>query len=188
MEWLIKILGEDAADKLEAIKKELPKHYALKNDFNSRGEEIKSLKEKLEETETSLTKLKDDGGTELEDYKKQVETATKELADYKAGTEKREKTFKIKSKMRDLLSKSINPDAVDLALSAFDFNDMNLNDAGDIVDGQSKVDKFVEGKPGLKLITNVGGTPPEDKKTNELETDYSKMSDEDYYKSLAEKK
>lgn len=187
MEWLKAILGDALTDELQQkINAELPKHFALKSDFNARGEEIKTLTAQVETANTSLKDLSAKADSS-ETLKADLAKITGDFDTYKADTAKREKQSVIKGKARDLVAKKFNPDAVDYIVNSMDLDAWTLNEAGEIVDGESKITKLAESKPGLVLVTNVNGTPPQDKETPKT-SDLDKLSDTDYFKSLATEK
>ncbi len=58
MKWLEDILNSEVEDKMEAIKQELPKHFMPKDKWNEVNEELKQLKETVDERDKQLTELK----------------------------------------------------------------------------------------------------------------------------------
>jgi len=188
MDWLKDILGDNLSDEnLDKIKKELPKHFALKTDFNARGEEIKNLSAQLEAANQSIKEISAKAETS-ETLKAELEKISSEYENFKNETTKREQNYQKKDKLKALLSEKFNPDAIDLLVSTFDLDSINLNEAGEIVDGESKLQKLAEAKPGLVIKTTTEGTSPKDKQTDSPQDDYSKMTDEEYYKMVLENK
>jgi len=183
-EWIKKIVGEAFTDDMmEKVKKEAPKHMALKTDFNARGDEITNLKKQLTETQAKIETLSK-SATGNEELKAQLEKATLDLETFKNETDKREKNFIKSGKLKDALAKKITPDAVDLIIPSFNLDELNVNEAGEIVDIDSKIDKILESRPTLKLDSKINGTPPKDKNNVPPEDDFSKMSDVEYYTQL----
>ena len=181
MDWLKEIMGEALTDEMmEKVKKEIPKHFVIKSDFNKRGDDIKDLTDQLEKANASMKELsaKADASDEI---KAKLETLTTEYDDYKKGADQREKNYKVKGQLEKVLAKHFNPDAVEYLANSFKLEELTLNEAGEIVDIDAKVTRLAEAKPGLKLTTVANTqTPPGDKQTK-TEVDYDSMSDAEYY-------
>jgi len=141
--------------------------------------EYKALETQAEATNQQIEEFKN-ANSEVEGLKEKLNSLNTEYDQFKQESQTRELNFKKSTVLKDLISKSFNPDAVDLLLSTFDLNEINLTEAGEIVDGKLKMDRLAENKPSLKLSTVIDGKKPKDK-TTVNETDYSKMSDEEYY-------
>lgn len=191
MEWMKEFakayIGEDKINEfVEGFNKEFPKHAALKSDFNERGEKIKSLEGELDRVGGELKTLKENGNPD-EKLKVELERITGEFETYKRDASKREKQWGMKDALKGELGKHFNEDSVDLLLGTFDLNELTTNEAGEIVDLESKIGKLKEARPSLVRDYTPSTPMPKDKETPK-ETDTSKMSDEEYYQWKATQK
>lgn len=191
MEWLKEYAKEFVSeDKMESFvegfAKEFPKHAALKSDFNKRGEEIESLTNQLNTVNSQLTDLKEKGNPN-DELKAKLDTMTAEFEKYKLDSSKREKQYGMKEKLRSELGKNFNEDAVDLLMSTFNLEELTTNEAGDIVDLESKIGKLKEARPTLVREYKATAPKPDDKNPVN-EPDFSKMTDAEYYAYKAQHK
>lgn len=184
MEWLKEyaksfVNEEQLESFVEGFKKEFPKHAALKSDFNKRGEEIDSLTKQLETVNAQVTELKEKGNPN-DEMKKMLDNLTQELEAEKTNSKKREEQWGMKEKLKSALGKSFNEDSVDLLLGTFNLDEMTVNEAGDIVDLQAKIDRLKESRPSLVKDFTPDTPPAPDRNTPET-VDTSKMTDAEYY-------
>lgn len=188
MEWLKEYAKEFVSEEkmesfVEGFKKEFPKHAALKSDFNKRGEEIESLTNQLNGVNAQLTELKEKGNPN-DELKSKLEVMTAEFEKYKLDSSKREAQYGMKEKLRSVLGKNFNEDAVDLLMSTFNLEELTTNEAGDIVDLDLKINKLKESRPSLVRDFKPATPQPDDKKTPK-DPDFSKMTDAEYYEYKA---
>lgn len=191
MEWLKEYAKEFVSeDKMESFvegfTKEFPKHAALKSDFNKRGEEIESLTNQLNTVNSQLTELKEKGNPN-DEMKLALDKLTTELETEKLNAKKREEQWEMKEQYKKALSKNFNEDAVDLLMQSTDFDSMTRNEAGDIVDLESKIGKLKEARPTLVREYKAAAPKPDDKNPVN-EPDFSKMTDAEYYAYKAQHK
>lgn len=189
-EKILNALGEELGKEVQAKLTEAKIELAIMNDGSVvPAEKYDKLKGEYKELENQTTtmdqKIKELSANDstIDDLKSQLSELKGEYDAFKSESEVREVNFKKQSKLKELLSKNFNPDAVDLLLNTMDLKEINLTESGDIVDGQAKMDRLAESKPSLKLVQTVEGTPPKDKQTVQ-DVDYSQMSDEEYYNSI----
>lgn len=184
MEWVKEyaksFVSEDQIESfVEGFNKEFPKHAVIKSEFNKRGEMIESLTGQLETVNQQVTELKEKGNPN-EELKNKLDSMTAEFEKYKQDASKRETQYAMKDKLKSELGKSFNEDAVDLLLGTFNLDDLTTNEAGDIVDLESKIGKLKEQRPNLVKEYKPTSPKPEDRNTPP-EVDTSKMTDEEYY-------
>ncbi|MDY2793971.1 MAG: phage scaffolding protein [Peptostreptococcus porci] len=79
MEWLEKILKdvENKDEMIKSIKDGIGKNFVSKEDFNTKNEEVKTLKGQLKDRDDQLGKLKDSNG-DIQDLKDQIEQLQKD--------------------------------------------------------------------------------------------------------------
>jgi len=141
--------------------------------------EYKDLETQSDATNKQIEELKNSSG-EVEGLKEKLTTLTTEYDQFKQDSQKREVNFKKTTAYKELLSKNFNPDAVDLLLNTVNLDEINLNEAGKVVDGEVKMQRLAESKPSLKLSNVIEGNKPTDKTTVQ-EVDTSKMTDDEYF-------
>ena len=82
--WLKPLLGEHYSEEIEKqVEAKIGEGFVARNDFNNRGEELKSAKEQLAQRDADIATLKKGAG-ENDDLKKQI---TELQAKHKAETE-----------------------------------------------------------------------------------------------------
>jgi len=191
MEWIKELAKQYVSEEnleafVEGVKKEFPKHAALKSDFNGKIAEIENLNGQLEKVNGEIASLKD-ASNPNEELKAKLETMTSDFETFKLDTQKRETQRSIKETLKKTLSKSFNDDAVDLLADTYKLDDMTINEAGEIVDIESKINRLKEQRPSLVKSYVADGTPPADRVTKP-EVDTSKMSDDEYFAAKAAEK
>lgn len=187
MDWIKELLkdvvAEDKLDgALESIKKEFPKHATPKSEFNDKIAEIKTLNETIDAVQAQLKEFEGVDQT-IEEYKAKAEKASQELETVKSEAELREKNRNKSDKLKNALSKKANPETIDLLLGKFDIEELNLNEAGEIVDVDSKIDVVLNQYPSLKTKTTVDTPPPPGgNQTPPVDgPDFSQMTDKEYF-------
>lgn len=184
MEWVKEyvknFVSEDQIESfVEGFNKEFPKHAVIKSEFNKRGEMIESLTGQLEGVNRQVTELKEKGNPN-EELKSKLDNMTSEFEKYKQDASKREKQYVMKDRLKSELGKSFNEDAVDLLLGTFNLEELTTNEAGDIVDLESKIGKLKAERPNLVKEYKPTSPKPKDRTTTQ-EVDTSQMTDEEYY-------
>lgn len=185
MEWIKELAKEFVPeDKMEAfvegVKKEFPKHAALKVDFNAKIDEINDLNRQLEEMNGKIAELKE-AGNPNEELKAKLEEINGEFNQFKSDTQKRENNRATKDTLKDELSKHFNKDAVDLLVGTFNLDELTKNEAGNIVDLETKIGRLKEERPNLVKGHTPETPPAPDRIPPAPDTDYSKMTDEEYF-------
>ena len=183
MEWLLKILeGVDKKTELvDAIKKELPKHFKPAAVFNEKNEEAKALKAKLEEANKEIAKVSEKDTT-IEKLKKE----SQEWADkYKTfETETQAKLTNVKKKTaieKHLRNEKAIPEAIDLLTSQFELDKIILDSKDEIVDWGLHIENIKKTRGSLFSTENVDTGKPADKNEN---IDNTEISDADYFAKL----
>ena len=141
--------------------------------------EHKTLQDQYAESNKKIEDITNAAG-ESDTLKEQLKILGEEYNTFKADTTKREANFNKGTVLKELLRKNFNPDAVDLLANTFNLDELILNEAGQIVDADSKIKTLAESKPSLKLVEVIEGMPPTDK-NNPSKVDTSKMTDEEYF-------
>lgn len=162
MDWLKEILeNEEIKDKIDAISKELPKHFIPKNKYNEQAEK---LKEKDEELTTVNAKLDDvinklpNVENEKETLKTQLETIKSDFETFKSDAEKRVVEIKKKTAVeKGLLEANANPDSVDLLLGTFDYEKIELTQDGKVKGWDDVLTPIKEQRKALFGETRISG-------------------------------
>lgn len=168
MEWIKELLkGFVAEDKMneviDAYKKEFPKHAVPKDDFNKVKKDLKDTDAELATTKAKMDELnaalKDDNkDATIEELKTKLSDATKAFDDFKADTEKRETTrTKADAYKKLLAANGANPAAIDLLAGAANLDDVTLDKAGNIVDGDDLVASVKKDREALFNSENISG-------------------------------
>ncbi|MDD4985904.1 MAG: phage scaffolding protein [Dehalococcoidales bacterium] len=173
MEWLKQLienalkgkLKDDAKvdiDKLvEDAKKDLGKEFVPKSDFNSKNDELKSTKAKMDELQKQVDDLSKAGGDATK-IKEQLDKVSQEFETYKKDTEKREVNRKKQAAIElGLRSAKASDDAIDLLTSQFDLDKITLDNKGNIVDWEDHLKPVKELRKSLfaEVKTDSGGKP-----------------------------
>jgi hypothetical protein len=162
MEWLEAILEglDNKASLLEAIKKELPKNFIPKSEFNSKNDELKATKAKMDELQANLEKLST-SSEEAEKLKEQLTGLKNEYETFKQESEGRVVAIQKKQAIeRNLVKANANPDTVDLLMSQFELEKIQLDSKGDIVDWDIHIQPIKESRKSLFGEISVTGTKP----------------------------
>ena len=154
------------------------KHDKLKSEY-------KALQEQYDQSSKQIEELSSKSG-ETEGLQEQLKTLSAEYETFKTESTKREANYVKGNALKELLRGSFNPDAVDLLVGTFNLDEISLNEAGKIVDGELKMQRLAEAKPSLKLSEVIEGDKPKDRQTKDT-VDYSKMSDEEYFAAQRDK-
>lgn len=170
MEWLQTILDDESVEnKVDAIKKELPKHFIPKDKYNEKAnevqekaDELKATTDKMNELQTQVEKLSNAEG-EQEKLKEQLEAINNEFETFKGESESRlanvKKTQAIERGLRDAQA---NPETVDLLIGKFDLEQIELADDGNIKDWDKHLEPLKESRKSLFAESSVSGTKPPD--------------------------
>jgi len=182
MDFLKDILGDidNKEDIIEKIKKELPKHYIPKHEFNNKNEELKSTKSKMDELQSKLSAMETSLG-ENETLKAQLNAISGEFENFKQQADLRVVDLQKKQSLeKALLKANANPDSVDLLMSQFDLSKIVLDAKGSIVDENLHIEPVKQSRPSLFAQTVIGGNTPPEGQTSDtnLVEQYNKMTKE----------
>ena len=170
MEWLQTILSDDNVEnKIDVIKKELPKHFIPKEKYNEKAsevqekaDELKATTDKMNDLQTQVEKLSSDEG-EKEKLKEKMVAINNEFETFKGESESRlsnvKKTQAIERGLRD---SQVNPEAIDLLISKdFVLEKIELTDDGNVKDWDKHLETVKEKRKSLFAESNLSGpTPP----------------------------
>lgn len=162
MEWLENILKdvEGKEEIISSIKKELPKNFIPKTEFNEKNEELKSTKAKMDELQKSVEGL-DSYTKENEELKTKVEALKNEYEQFKADADTRVKTIQVKQAIeRNLVKANANPDTIDLLVNQFDTDKLEVDSKGDIVDWDVHFTPIKEQRKSLFGEVKITGDKP----------------------------
>lgn len=189
MEWFKALLeGTEGAEAIvEAFNKEFPKHAVPKEQYNKKVGELTDLTTRYSEAETQIKTLTDSQG-DSEQLKSELDKIKGDFETYKTDTEKRKVNRDKIEKLQEKLSKAINPDALDLVVSKLNPDELNLNEAGEVVDGDAIVKRIVDSRPGLAIKIDTSSPKPNGTPKPGEEVDFSKMSDSEYFRYKEEQK
>lgn len=187
LEKIKNALGEELSKQVEEILSKADIELAVMNDgsvvkadkHDTLKKELKDTLDQFEKANVKISELSK-GAETSETLKKELEKVNSDFELYKADTKKREVNSDKLSKFKDGLSKYVSPDAIALLLKTTNPDDLMLNEAGEIVDLESKANKIIESYPSLKLNTEFKPNVPGDKKTPDP-VDTSAMTDAEYY-------
>lgn len=175
MEWLKTILEDEKIEnKIDAIKKELPLHFIPKEKYNEKTaeiqekiDELKTTKDKMQELQTQVEKLSQEGG-EQEKLKEKLENINNEFEKFKSESESRlanvKKTQAIEKGLRDAQA---NPDTIDLLITKFDLEKIELAEDGKVKDWDNYLNPLKETRKSLFAETNISGNKPPDGNSTE---------------------
>ena len=198
MEWLKQLIEKALKSKVkddvkvdelvsgivENSKKEIGKSFVAKDDFNSKNDELKQTKTKMDDLQKKVDELSKSGGDAAK-IKEDLDKVNQEFADYKKNTEKRESNRKkITAIEKGLRDAKASEDAVDLLTGQFEIDKITLDNKGNIVNWddhlkgvkESRKSLFGEVKPQGDKPPNPGGSGGND--------EFDKLSDEEYYNKI----
>lgn len=187
-EKLTQALGEELASKVAEVLKSANIEVAIANDgsyvpadkYEKLKSEHKNIVEQYEQSQASIKVLESKTG-DTEELNKQLKAINDDFESFKANASKRENDFIKQTKLKDALRNKVNPDAIDLIESKFKLDDLVLNEAGELVDINSKIDNELQARPTLKLNVNIDTPVPPKDKQNINDVDLSKLSDAEYF-------
>jgi len=168
MEWLQTILSDDNVEnKIDAIKKELPKHFIPKEKYNEKAsevqekaDELKATTDKMNDLQTQVEKLSSDEG-EKEKLKEKMVAINNEFETFKGESESRlsnvKKTQAIERGLRDAQA---NPETIDLLITRFDLEKIELADDGNVKEWDKHLESLKETRKSLFAESNLSGTKP----------------------------
>lgn len=175
MEWLETILNDEQLEnKVDAIKKELPKHFVPKDQYNKKADEVKekddelkATTEKMNELQGQVEKLSDAEG-EQEKLKEKLAEINNEFETFKSESENRlSNVKKTQALERHLREEQANPDTIDLLIPKFDLEKIELTEDEKIKEWETHVQPIKESKKSLFAETSISGTKPSDGQNNE---------------------
>lgn len=162
MEWLENILGEleNKEELISKIKKELPKQFIPKSEFNEKNEELKATKSKMEEMQKSVEGL-DSYTKENEELKAKIDNLKGEYEQFKNEADTRVQAIQKKQAIeRNLVKANANPDTIDLLISQFDIEKVQVDSKGEIVDWDNHFEPIKTSRKSLFGETSISGDKP----------------------------
>lgn len=193
MDWLQTILNgvEGLTDEqktaiIDGTKAEFPKHAVPKDQYSKKTAELEAANAQLTEAQASIEELSKNGENS-DELKTKLADITKQFDDYKANSEKRESNREKKAALiKSLTDAGMLPSAAKLYANGYDLDKITLNANKEVVDSNLITDPLkTESKELFSTVTSDGNPPP---KGDPPPTDYSKMSDEEYYATMKAKK
>jgi len=175
MEWLQTILNdENVENKIDVIKKELPKHFIPKEKYNEKAsevqekaDELKATTDKMNDLQTQVEKLSDGEG-EQEKLKEKIVAINNEFETFKGESESRlsnvKKTQAIERGLRDAQA---NPETIDLLITRFDLEKIELADDGNVKEWDKHLESLKEKRKSLFAESNLSGAKPPDGESTE---------------------
>jgi len=175
MEWLQAILDDETIEnKIDAIKKALPMHFIPKEKYNEKAnevqekaDELKATTDKMTDLQTQVEKLSGAEG-EQEKLKEKLEAINGEFETFKSESESRlsnvKKTQAIERGLRDAQA---NPETIDLLITRFDLEKIELADDGNVKEWDKHLETLKETRKSLFAESNLSGTKPLDGTTTE---------------------
>ena len=153
---------EEVADTItESAQKEIGKTFVPKEEFNSKNEELKASKSKLDEMQKQVSELSKTAEIS-EELKKKLEDTEKEFEGFKSETQKREdERKKVGAIERGLRAANAADDAIDLLIGQFELDKISLDKKGNIVDWDDHLKPVQESRKTLfGTTTTTGDKPP----------------------------
>ena len=191
MKWFEELLTdidtEVAKTLTEKFNKAFPLNAVPKDQYSKKTDEIKTLTDELETVNTNLANMSKDTQT-AEEYKIELDKLKGDYDTFKGNSEKREKEAVMKQKLIKNLSTKFAGDSIDLLVGEYKLDELTLNEAGEIVDIESKMLKQAESRPSLVISTSTTTPPNNDGQTKPTDVDTSKLSDAEYFAAQAAKK
>jgi len=175
MEWLQAILDDaNVADKIGAIKKVLPMHFIPKEKYNEKAsevqekaDELKATTDKMNDLQKQVEQLSGAEG-EQEKLKGKLEAINNEFETFKGESESRlsnvKKTQAIERGLRDAQA---NPETIDLLITRFDLDKIELADDGNVKEWDKHLEPLKKTRKSLFAESNFSGTKPPDGKNTE---------------------
>lgn len=168
MKWLEEILtSEEIEDKVEAVKKELPKHFIPKDKFNEQADKLKEKEEELNTTNEKMDELSSQvqnlskSEEEKEKLKEQINNLNTEFETFKNEAENRVTNIKKKQAVeRGLREANANPDTIDLLIEKFDLEQVELDDNETVKNFDKHLEPIKEQRKSLFGETQVTGDKP----------------------------
>lgn len=190
MEWLKELLKDHIAeDKMDAViesyNKEFPKHAVPKSEFNTVKEELKIAKSTAEQTALTLESLKTKADS-VEDYEAKMKELNEQMETVKAESQKQISNVTKRVKYEKMLTDNkMNEAAASLVVDKINFDEVILDQAGNIVDAEKHIAKNKEIYGPLFLETTTDSeNKGENKDSKPPVKPMNDMTMEEYAKSI----
>jgi hypothetical protein len=166
MEWLESAINDGLKGKLEgdaltaaaaailaAIKSPLAVNTVPKSEFNDKNNDLKDVKAKLDATNKQLAELQK---ADPEKLKADLAKAQQDLADFQTNADKRElNRKKVAALERGLREAKAAEDSIDLLVTQFDLEKIQLDDKGTVVNWASHLDPVKTARKSVFGVTEV---------------------------------
>ena len=168
MDWLEKLLKEHIeADKLESVvdafKKESPKHMIPKEVFNEKSDEVKTLKDQLNEVKKLNDDLSKKAGT-VEEYEQKMAEWQSKYTELETTTQEKIANISKNTALKDLLiTNGADMGLVDLLVEKYR-DSAELTDEGKIKDADTLVSN-VKKERASAFVTKQENSDPENNQT-----------------------
>ena len=169
MKWLEDILNSETEDKLSQIKQELPKNFIPKDKYNDIAERLRGKEEELKATTDKMNELSTQINTlskseeEKEKLKEQIEKLNNEFETFKGEADSRVINIKKKQAIeKGLRDANANPDTIDLLLSKFDLDTIELDEKDTVKEWDKHLTPIKEQRKSLFGQSRITGTAPHD--------------------------
>lgn len=160
------ILGEElyaqVVDKLGDKKVMLNDgNYIPKAKFDEKNEELKATKSKLDEVQSNLQKL-GESTQEAEQFKTELGKIKEEYEHFKNESEGRLLGYKKRQAVeKALMRENANPETIDLLLTQFNLESIQLDQSENIVDWQQHINPIKESRKTLFASESFAGDKPQ---------------------------
>lgn len=167
MEWLKAILEGDSENKLEEIKKELPKNFIPKEKFNEQADKLKAKEEELDTVNTKMSELSTQvenlskSEEEKDKLKEQIEKVNSDFETFKSEADSRVANIQKRQAIeRGLRDAQANPDTIDLLIEKFDLSTIELGENDTVKDWDTHLTPIKEQRKSLFGESTLSGTKP----------------------------
>ncbi len=186
MEWVNEILEENEVENvdeiIESFKEKFPQYAVPKDEYNKKADKIEQLEaeleqtnEQLEQTSEQLDKL-EKYSEENEELQEQLEQIKQEKEQFEQEKEQRIGEIQKKAKVeKDLLSSNVPEDAVDLLVNDFNFDELELDEEGNLKNYEEQKGKVRQKRSSLFGKEKVSGQEPVDGDTEETVIDVNSL-------------
>ena len=168
MEWLKDLLDLDD-EQVEKVKEEFPKHAVPKEQYNKKAEKIDELQAELDETTNQLEQTSEQVNDlnkyaeENQELQEKVKKIQEEKEKFEQEKDQRIAEIQKKTQLeKELLASNVPEDAVDLLVSDFNLDEMELDDDGKLKNVDEHKEKVKKKRPSLFAEEKISGNKPAD--------------------------
>ena len=188
MEWIQNILDnteledENTEEIVERIKQEFPKHAVPKEQYNKKADKLEEVEAELEQTEEQLNQTSEQledlesYAEENEELQEEIEQIKEEKEQFAEDKEQRIKEIQKKSQLeKELLASNVPEDAVDLLVSDFNIEELELDDNNKLKNIDEHKEEVRKKRPSLFGEKKVSGQEPVDGDSEETVTNINDL-------------